>query len=216
MRRRALLASTALALTTGCLADARRQVSGPIRFGHATGRVHDATDAFVRGGLGGSEPDSPYAAWLFSTPPPTDVTVFTDELGAETQRQWDNEVHNENYDAGFVLLAQVRTAREDATRIAPAPLACDPGWTGWRRARVPVELTPADLSTDELPDAEEVVATLATYLESDTAPQRARVPFLSPAADSCAAANATLTAATWTPPSASTAALDAARPRSSW
>lgn len=212
MRRRALLASTTLLASAGCLADVRGSVSGAIRVGHATGRIHDARQQFVRGGLGGSAPDSPYAAWLFASPP-SDVSVFTDALGTETRRQWDNEVHNGNYDAGFVLLAQVRTTREYATRIAPAPLACDPAWTGWRRARVPVELTPADLSVDELADAEEVVATLATYLESDTAPERTTVPFLSSEADDCDAANATLTAATWTPPSASVAALDAARPR---
>ncbi|WP_318570046.1 hypothetical protein [Salinigranum marinum] len=213
MRRRALLSSAALGLATGCLADSRRQVSGPIRFGHATERVHDAADAFVRGGLGGSSPESPYAAWLFSTPPSADVSVFTDALGAETQRQWDNEVHNENYDAGFVVLAQVRTKRSQATRLSPFSLSCDPGWTGWRRGRVPVGLDPASLSADELPDAEEVVSTVAVYLESTESPRRVTVPFLSPAADSCAAANATPTAATWTPPSASTAGLAAARPR---
>lgn len=202
MRRRALLTSTALSLaaSSGCLGDARQSVSGDIRFSHARGRIHDAENSFVRGGLGGSSTEESYAAWLFPEAPPSDVTVFTDELGAEPQREWDNEIHNEDYDAGFILLAQIRTPRERATTLSPAPFACDPGWTGWRRARVPLGLETAELDPDELADADEVVATLATYLESSEAPRRTSVPFLSPAADSCEVANATLTAASWSSP----------------
>ena len=202
MHRRSLLASTACALagTTGCLTAARRQASGPVRFGHARGRIHDATDAFVRGGLGGSPPETSYAAWLFTEPPATDVTVFTDALGDETQRQWDNEVHNENYDAGFLVLAQIRTLRDRATTLRPSPLGCDADWAGWREARVPLGLEPAELTPEELPDADDVVATLATYLEASDGPRRATVPFLSTEADTCEAANATLTAEAWTPP----------------
>lgn len=202
MRRRALLTSAAASLfgTAGCLANTRRQLSGPIRFDHARGRVHDAERRFVRGGLGGSTTADSYAVWLFSAAPPSDVTVFTDELGAETQREWDNEVHNENYDAGFVLLAQIRTSREHTTTLSPASFACDPSWTGWRRARVPLGLNRDELDPDELADADEVVATLVTYLESSEAPRRASVPFLSPTADSCSAANTTLTAEPWSLP----------------
>jgi hypothetical protein len=200
MRRRALLASAALSAGGGCLADVRRQASGPVRFGHARTRLHPADEAFVRGGLGGTSPPEPYAAWLFSTPPPSDVSVFTGALGAENRRQWDNEIHNENYDAGFTLLAQVRTPRDRATTLIPAPLGCDAGWTGWREARTPLELAPAGLSADELTDADEVVATTLGYFESTDAPSRARVPFLSTDAGSCGAANATLTAVSWAPP----------------
>ncbi|WP_372911226.1 hypothetical protein [Salinigranum sp.] len=201
MRRRVLLSSVALSLsaTAGCLSDARRQVSGPIRFGHARGRLHDAERSFVRGGLGGSPTEESYAVWLFPEAPPSDVSVFTDALGAETQREWDNEVHNENYDEGFILLAQIRTPGERATTLSPVPHSCDPGWTGWRRARIPLGLERTDLS-DDLADATAVVATLATYVESSETPRRATVPFLSEAADSCDAANATLTARPWTNP----------------
>lgn len=199
MRRRALLTSTALSLAAsgGCLGDVRQSVSGDIRFSHARGRTHDAENSFVRGGLGGSSTDDSYAVWLFSETPPSNVTVFTDELGAETQREWDTEVHNENYDAGFVLLAQIRTLRDRATTLVPSPFACEAGWTGWRRARVPLGLEAAELDTDELADADEVVATLVTYLEASETPRRASVPFLSSTAGSCEAANATLTAASW-------------------
>jgi hypothetical protein len=203
MRRRALLSTaafTATAATAGCLGDVRRNLSGPIRFDHARGRVHDASQSFVRGGLGGSPTGDQYAAWLFTSAPSSDVTVFTDALGSETQREWDNEVHNENYDAGFVLLAQVRTGREHARRLGPVPPVCDPAWTGWQRARVPLLLDPADLAADELADADEVVATLAAYVTSPETPRAATVPFLSTAADACEAANATLTAGSWSPP----------------
>jgi hypothetical protein len=201
MRRRALLASTAFtALATGgCLADVRRSASGPIRFGHARGRLHDASVPFVRGGLGTRNDDS-YAAWLFSTPPASDVSVFTDSAGRERQREWDNEVHNENYDTGFLLLAQIRTPRERATTLTPVPLGCDPGWTGWRRARVPLGLERTE-TRPELADADEVVATLLAYLEAAETPRQATVPFLSDAADSCEAANNTMGAERWTPSS---------------
>lgn len=206
MRRRALLTSIGAALltgTAGCLGTTRRQLSGPIRFGHARARVHDARDGFVAGGLGGSDaaPETaPYAAWLFPSPPADDVSVFTDALGAENRRQWDNEVHNENYEEGFVLLAQVRTPRERATTLRPGPVGCDAAWTGWRRARVPVGLVSAEMDADELPDAETVVATALVYLEANDAPREATVPFLSPQAASCTAANETLTARPWAPP----------------
>jgi hypothetical protein len=201
MRRRALLASTALALSpaSGCLGDVRRRTAGPIRFGHARTRLHAAVEPFVRRGLGGARTEEPYAAWLF-TSPPTDVSVFTAELGSEPQREWDNEVHNENYEAGFLVLAQVRTPRDRARTLLPAPLGCDAGWTGWREARTPLELGPAELSPDELADTDEVVATTLAYFESMEAPWQARVPFLSTEAPSCEAANATLTAGSWTPP----------------
>lgn len=199
MRRRALLASTAALTTsaTGCLDRVRRQVSGPVRFGHARGRVHDADDGFVAGGLGDADPlpdTSPYAAWLFTSPPPDDRRVVTDALGAETQREWDNEIHNENYAEGFVVLAQVRTPRDRATSLRPTLLGCEAAWAGWRTVRVPLGLERADLASDELADADEVVATLLVYLESADAPRRASVPFTSRGAESCAAANATLTA----------------------
>jgi hypothetical protein len=204
MQRRALLASTAVAASgvAGCLVGARRQVSGPVRFDHARARVHDADQPFVHGGIGGDGVEDPYAAWLFTDPPPADVSVFTDRLGAERQRQWDNEIHNENYDDGFMLLAQVRTPRERARTLRPAPTGCDADWTGWRRARVPVGLEPAELSREDVADADEVVATLLSYVASAEAPDRLTVPFLSERADTytCAAANATLTGASWTPP----------------
>lgn len=202
MRRRALLASAALTLSpaSGCFGDARRRTAGPIRFGHARTRLHATAEPFVRGGLGGARTGEPYAAWLFTAPPSTDVSVFTAGLGSEPQRQWDNEVHNENYEAGFLVLAQVRTPRDRARTLLPAPLGCDAGWTGWREARTPLELSPAELSSDELADTDEVVATTLAYFESMAAPSRTRVPFLSTEAPSCEAANATLTAASWTPP----------------
>jgi hypothetical protein len=202
MRRRALLSTvafTAITATAGCLGDVRRNLSGPIRFDHARGRIHDASQPLVRGGLGGSPTEDQYAAWLFTSAPSSDVTVFTDALGSETQREWDKEVHNENYDAGFVILAQVRTGREHATWLGTTPSVCDPAWTGWQRARVPLLLDPA-LAADELADADEVVATLAAYVTAPEAPRAATVPFLSTAADACEAANATLTAESWSPP----------------
>ncbi|WP_152040943.1 hypothetical protein [Salinigranum salinum] len=203
MRRRALLSTVAFtttAATAGCLGDVRQRLSGPIRFDHARGRIHDASQSFVRGGLGGSPTEDQYAAWLFTSAPSSDVAVFTDALGLETRREWDNEVHNENYDAGFVLLAQVRTGREHARRLGPVPYICDPAWTGWRRARVPLSLDPANLETDELAGADGVVATLAAYVTAPEAPRAATVPFLSTGADACEAANATLTAESWSPP----------------
>jgi hypothetical protein len=201
MRRRALLASAALttAATGGCLADVRRFSAGPVRFGHARARLTDASEPFVRGGLGTRDDDS-YAAWLFTTPPASDVSVFSDSAGRERQREWDDEIHNENYDAGFVILAQIRTPRERATTLTPVPLGCDPGWTGWRRARVPLGLERTEVRP-ELAGADEVVATLLAYVEAGDAPQQATVAFLSEAADSCEAANNTMTAERWTPPS---------------
>jgi hypothetical protein len=50
-----------------------------------------------------------------------------------------------------------------------------------------------------LTDADEVVATTLVYVTSTDAPGQLTVPFLSTGAESCAAANATLTAASWTP-----------------
>jgi hypothetical protein len=66
--------------------------------------------------------------------------------------------------------------------------------------RVPLTLDPAELAADELPDADDVVATVAVYLETNGAPRRVTVPFLSAEANSCEAANATLTADAWTSP----------------
>lgn len=199
MRRRALLATGCTLATAGCLGTIRRQTSGRLSFDHARGRLHAASDAFVRGGIDGRS-ESPYGAWLFTSAPPREVSVFTDALGDEPRREWDNEVHNEDYDAGFLLLAQVRTRRERATRLSPGPPICDAAWTGLRAARLPLWLKRDDGPEDEIPAGNEVVATLLTYFEAADAPTRASVPFLSERTNDCEAANATLTAEEWSPP----------------
>jgi hypothetical protein len=175
MRRRALLSSAALGLaaTAGCLGDARQTLSGDIRPDHARLTVHPASARFVRGGLT-ADSDDRFRAWLFPEAPPDDRTVFTDARGAEERREWDNEVHNENYEAGFTLLVQSRSSRADAHQAEPA-FPADPAWTGWRRARFPFEFVRRELDPDDLPDADRVVSTYLGYFTAETNPVKGTV-----------------------------------------
>ncbi|AUV81846.1 hypothetical protein C2R22_09455 [Salinigranum rubrum] len=170
MRRRALLSSAALGLaaTTGCLGDVRHTVSGDIRHEHARLTVHPASTRFVRGGLTAGSDDR-FRAWLFPEAPPDDQTVFTDARGAEEQREWDDEVHSENYDAGFTLLMQSRSPRANPHQAEPT-FPDDPAWTGWRRAQFPFEFVTRDLDPDIVPDADRVVSTYLGYFTAGTTP----------------------------------------------
>jgi hypothetical protein len=173
VRRRALLASTAVvaAAPAGCLADARRAAWGDVRHDHSRLTVHDAGDEFVRGGLG-PDPDARFRAWLFAAPPPADESVFTDALGADDRREWDNEVHNESYDEGFLLLAQSSSPRSSPRGIEPA-FPTDPAWSGWRRAAVPFEVGRIDVPADRYPDADRLTTTFLGYYAASTSPRRA-------------------------------------------
>jgi hypothetical protein len=201
MRRRALLTSAALGLaaSAGCLADARRTLSGDVRHDHSRLTVHAATDRFVRGGLAADSEDR-FRAWVFPEAPSADQTVFTDALGADDQREWDNEVHNENYGEGFMLLVQSRSARADPHQTEPA-FPADPEWTGWRRARVPFEFARRDLDDDVAPDADRVVSTYLGYYAAETSPTRATVAVHS-AADGAEMGEVIeeVDARRWTPP----------------
>jgi hypothetical protein len=170
MRRRALLSSAGLCLaaTAGCLGDARQTLSGDVHHDHSQLTVHAATERFVRGGLTADSEDR-FRAWLFPEAPPDDETVFTDARGTDEQREWDNEVHNENYSEGFMLLVQARSPRANPHQAEPA-FPADPEWTGWRRARFPFEFVRRELEADELPDAERVVSTFLGYFTAQTNP----------------------------------------------
>jgi hypothetical protein len=180
MRRRALLSSVALGLTAsaGCLSDARQSVSGDISHDHSQLTVHAATERFVRGGLT-PESDDNFRAWLFPEAPSDDEPVFTDALGADDQREWNDEVHNENYETGFVLLVQARSPRSTPHQAEPA-FPVGPTWAGWRRARVPFEFPPRDLEVDVAPDADHVVSTFLGYYTAETNPAEATAAVHSP------------------------------------
>lgn len=178
MRRRALLSATAVAASTaalsGCLADARRRVSGQIRSTHAQATLRPAEERWVVGGLS-AETDEYARAVLFPDAPPRDADPFTDAYPRK-EHSFDNEVLNEDYERGFTLLYEVKMSAEEA--FVPLPTAAaDAEWTGWERATLPMAMSRYEESrlTDAEREAEELVAITVAYYEADHAPSRAEV-----------------------------------------
>ncbi|RDI70430.1 hypothetical protein [Halopelagius longus] len=180
MRRRALLSATAVAASTaalsGCLGDARRQLSGQILAHHASATLRPAEEQWVVGGL--SAETNEYArAVLFPESPPRDADLFTDAY-PRTEQSFDNEILNEDYENGFTLLYEVKMASEEA--FVPLPrshLLAEAGWTGWTSATLPMTMSryeESELDEDER-EAEELVAISVAYYEADRAPSRAEV-----------------------------------------
>lgn len=176
MRRRALLSAAAAstAALAGCLADARRQLSGEIHAEHAQATLRPADEQWVVGGLS-ADSDEYARAVLFTESPPRDADLFTDAYPRE-EHSFENEILNENYENGFTLLYEVKMSVDEAFVALPRSTA-DATWTGWDRATLPMEMSRYDesrLDEDERA-AEELVAIVVGYYESDRAPSTADV-----------------------------------------
>jgi hypothetical protein len=175
VRRRALLSTAAVASTaalSGCLTDARRTLSGDVRASNASATLH--TDRWVVGGLG---PDSEtwYHAALYTEAPPRDATLFTDAYPRRA-KSFDNDLLNDDYENGFVLLFEARMAPEEAYVTLPAH-SPDPSWTGWDSVDLPLQRSRHDPETlaEDQRQADGLVSTMLAYYESDADPSRATV-----------------------------------------
>ncbi|SFG76817.1 hypothetical protein SAMN04488063_2875 [Halopelagius inordinatus] len=176
MRRRALLSAVAASTValSGCLADARRELDGRILARHGSATLRPADERWVVGGLS-AETDEYARAVLFPEAPPRDADLFTDAYPRE-EHSFENEILNENYENGFTLLCEVKMSAEEAFVALPRSTA-DAKWTGWDRATLPMEMSRYDesrLDEDERA-AEELVAIVVAYYESDRAPSTADV-----------------------------------------
>jgi hypothetical protein len=175
VRRRALLSTAAAAGTaalSGCLTGVRQTLSGDVRFGNAGGTLH--TDQWVAGGLA---PDSEawYHAALYAEAPPRDADLFTDAY-PRRETSFDNDLLNDGYENGFVLLFEARMAPEDAFVTLPAH-SRDPAWTGWDSLDLPLQRSRHDPETldEDQRRADFLVSTMLAYYESEYDPARATV-----------------------------------------
>lgn len=176
MHRRALLSAVVASTValSGCLTDARRQLSGRIFARHSQATLRPADERWVVGGLSAGTDEYAHAV-LFPEAPARDAALFTDAYPRE-EYSFENEILNEDYENGFTLLYEVRMAAEEAFVPLPQSTA-DAEWTGWDRATLPMEMSRYDrsqLDEDER-EAEELVAIAVTYYESDRAPSTADV-----------------------------------------
>lgn len=176
MHRRALLSVSALSLAglAGCLGDVRRAASGTVRMDHASATLHPATEPWFVGGLSAESSDA-YHAELFTEAPPDDADLFTDHY-PRREYSLDNDVRNDDYSTGFLLLFEAKMPRAEPYTVGPTILHGDVEWTGWNGVSLPLERSPRDpddLSFDGDPD--ELVCTMLARYESASSPSEATV-----------------------------------------
>ncbi|SFR68472.1 hypothetical protein [Halogeometricum limi] len=175
MRRRALL--SAAALTTGlagCLDAAQRQVRGRIDMDHAVAALHPADEPWIRGGLSADE-NRTYHAELFAEAPPDDADVFT-EAYPQREESLDNDVRNDDYSTGFLLLFEVKSSREEAYTAMPTTIHGELAWAGIDGISLPLERYEYGSDLPEtVGDADEVVCTMLARYEVRRNPKTATV-----------------------------------------
>ncbi|MDS0298862.1 hypothetical protein NDI76_08905 [Halogeometricum sp. S1BR25-6] len=177
MRRRALLSASVLSLAglSGCLGDVRRRVSGRVTASHATAVMHSADDPWIRGGLS-ADSDRAFHAELFTEAPDDVYEVFTDDYPRKP-RSFDNDVRNDDYSAGFSLLAEAKMPRAEAYTVLPGGDG-EEGWAEWDSVSLPLRRRPygdgAGLP-DHLRDADELLCTMLARYEAESSPSTATV-----------------------------------------
>lgn len=176
MKRRALLAASAASLTglTGCLGTVRRRVSGRIDMDHATTVFHPADEPWFVGGLSAASRGTAHTE-LFTESPADVDDLFTDHY-PKREQSMDNDVRNDDYSNGFLLLFEAKMPVEEAYSVQPTILHGELAWTGWDTVSVPTVRSPRDpesLSFDD--DVEAVIATTLTRYEAEATPSTAVV-----------------------------------------
>jgi hypothetical protein len=176
VKRRALLAASAapFAGLTGCLGTARRRVSGPVEMAHATTVFHPADEPWFVGGLSATSRHT-YRTDLF-TESPADVDDLFTEHYPKRERSMDNDLRNDDYSNGFLLLFEAKMPVEAAFSVRPTTRYGERAWTGWDSVSLPAVRSAHDhetLSFDD--DVEAVVATTLTRYETAATPSKAVV-----------------------------------------
>jgi hypothetical protein len=176
VKRRALLASSAASLAglTGCLGTVRRRMSGRIGMDHATTVFHPADEPWFVGGLSAASRGTAHTE-LF-TEAPADVDDLFTEHYPKREESMDNDLRNDDYSNGFLLLFEAKMPVEEAYGVQPTILHGELDWTGWETLSVPTVRSPRDpesLSFDD--DVEEVIATTLTRYEAGATPSKAVV-----------------------------------------
>ncbi|SDM78736.1 hypothetical protein SAMN04487949_2595 [Halogranum gelatinilyticum] len=174
MRRRALLASVAVATTSlsGCLGTAYRPVGGDVRSDFGSSHLHLHDDPLVEGGLG-DDNDAQFHTRLVVSP--ETAPTFLQSSDAESPGHLQNRVADADFDSQFFLLFEARMSHDAAyhvhTRLSP-----EPNWTGWSTLGIPLETDSAtDVADEYYPDADELVCTALYRYESASSPGAAEV-----------------------------------------
>ncbi|WP_363463864.1 hypothetical protein [Halogeometricum borinquense] len=176
MNRRALLSASALTLTglAGCTGTVREQVSGGIDMELATTIYHPADEPWFVGGLS-AQSSNAYRTELFTQPPPDDADLFTGHY-PHKEHSLDNDIRNDDYSTGFLLLFEAKMPRRKPYSISPTILHGDLSWSAWDTASIPMRRDsrdPESLSFGD--DVDEVISTTLVRYEADATPSKAVV-----------------------------------------
>ncbi|EJN61225.1 hypothetical protein [Halogranum rubrum] len=174
MRRRALLASAAVATTSlsGCLGRVYSPVGGDVRSDFGSSHLHPHDDPLVEGGLG-DDNDARFHARLVVSPETAPTFLRTSD--AESAVQLQKRVDEVDSDGQFLLLFEAQMSHEAAYHVH-SRFRPEPKWTGWSTLDISLETDPAtDIADEYYPDADELVCTALISYESKSSPAAAKV-----------------------------------------
>ncbi|SFL60635.1 hypothetical protein SAMN04487950_4347 [Halogranum rubrum] len=174
MRRRALLASAAVATTSlsGCLGRVYSPVGGDVRSDFGSSHLHPHDDPLVEGGLG-DDNDAQFHARLVVSP--ETAPSFLDTERNDTADNMRNRVGDVDFETTFLLLFEARMSREETYHVHNRT-GTNPKWTGWSTLDISLETDSAtDVADEYYPNADELVCTALISYESKSSPAAAKV-----------------------------------------